>query len=147
MTADEKAKITHMRLEGVGFVKISTDLGISVNTIKSYCRRKALLGGGIGTSSVETKKHDSTCCKQCGKRLAQKTKCKPKKFCSENCRRAWWKANNSGNSSRKAFYRLICACCGKEFESYGNSHRKYCDHSCYIVSRFGGEDTHDTRTV
>lgn len=31
-----------------------------------------------------------------------------------------------------------CPACGKEFPVYGNSHRKFCSHACYIAYRFRG---------
>lgn len=34
------------------------------------------------------------------------------------------------------YYRFTCAHCGKPFTAYGNSKRKYCSHSCYILDRF-----------
>lgn len=40
--------------------------------------------------------------------------------------------------NRKANYSCTCAFCGKQFTSYGNKHRKYCSHACYINDRFGG---------
>jgi len=146
MTADEKAKITHMRLEGVGFVKISTDLGISVNTIKSYCRRKALPGGGIGYIPAETEKQNTTRCKQCGKPLTQNPKRKVKRFCSDTCRLKWWNTHREAVNMKTAS-QITCADCGKEFSCYSRENRKYCCHSCYITNRFGGEDACDNRTV
>jgi len=39
---------------------------------------------------------------------------------------------------RKAIYEYTCPTCGSAFTAYGNSHRKYCCHECYIADRFGG---------
>jgi hypothetical protein len=49
---------------------------------------------------------------------------------------AWWKEHPE-RLNRKAVYGLVCAGCGKPFESYGNRYRKYCSHDCYIKDRFG----------
>ena len=38
MNLEEKEKIKMLREEGLGYKKISNELGISVNTIKSFCR-------------------------------------------------------------------------------------------------------------
>ena len=40
---------------------------------------------------------------------------------------------------RKAIYEYTCPTCGSAFTAYGNSHRKYCCHECYIADRFGGK--------
>ena len=39
----------------------------------------------------------------------------------------------------KAVYTYECACCGKPFTAYGNSHRKYCSHECYVTHNHLGE--------
>jgi endogenous inhibitor of DNA gyrase (YacG/DUF329 family) len=138
MTPEEKVKVLQMRQEGLKPNQIAADLGLSMNTVKSFYRRHAL-------NSVNHEKPidrtTGTSCKQCAKPLKQNLKSKPKKFCSDRCRREWWKANAAGSSNRKAFYQLTCSCCGKAFTSYGNNKRKYCSHRCYISDRFNGDDT------
>ena len=39
MTEFEKYKVLKFREKGMGYTKISNELNISVNTIKSFCRR------------------------------------------------------------------------------------------------------------
>ena len=82
----------------------------------------------------ERAEHNGICiC--CGKEIAQQGNGRPRKFCSEKCRRQWWKTHpEEGN--QKAMYTQVCARCGKEFTAYGNNHRKYCSHDCYIKARF-----------
>ena len=77
-------------------------------------------------------------CKQCGKLIKIIPKRKPRKFCSDTCRTAWWNSH-PGCVDRKAVYEYICAHCGKPFTAYGNKERKYCSHGCYISDRFGEE--------
>jgi hypothetical protein len=67
-----------------------------------------------------------------------------KKFCSDECRVKWWNAHQN-QVSRKAVYEFTCAYCGKSFTVYGNNHRKYCSHDCYIKDRFG--DTRGNTTL
>lgn len=52
-------------------------LGISINTVKSYCRRNNV---------------NKSVCKNCGKVVEQTLGRKEKKFCGDACRMAWWKA-------------------------------------------------------
>ena len=49
----------------------------------------------------------------------------------------WWNSHLD-LVKRKAIYHFTCPTCGREFTAYGNAHRKYCSHSCYIEDRFGG---------
>lgn len=130
MTDYEKKRVHFLRHEGFGYGAIAEKIGISENTVKSYCRRNGLTGVASKTL-VHT-------CRQCGKTLVQEEgqPTRTRKFCSEACRRAWWKVHPE-LINRKAFYTAICAQCGKEFQSYGNNKRKYCCHQCYITARFG----------
>ncbi|WP_411680071.1 helix-turn-helix domain-containing protein [Clostridium thailandense] len=136
MTNIQKEKIQKLRQEGQSYSKIASALNISENTIKSYCRRNNL--GATESTKTKTEKEIYSSCKHCGKPLTYGTKGQPKKFCSEECRRLWWKANDS-KLDKKAYYHLSCAECGKEFESYGNKNRKFCSHACYINRRFKKE--------
>jgi len=131
MTIKQKEKISILRHQGISYSKIAIELSVSENTISSYCKRNNL--GSIPKTKNQV--CDENCCKECKKPLLRGTKGQPKKFCSEQCRRNWWKANVA-SLTKKAYYVFNCASCGKEFESYGNKSRKYCSHSCYIKSRF-----------
>jgi len=145
MTNDQKEKIKQMRQEGKSYLQIILSLGINENTVKAHCRRNNL-GSNICVKP-KTEKNRYTSCKHCGKSLTHGTKGQPKKFCSDECRRLWWKANDS-EYVRKAYYTISCAGCGKKFESYGNKNRKFCDHACYIEYRFKKEgDLNDTAAI
>jgi hypothetical protein len=145
MTNDQKEKIKKMRQDGKSYSQITLILGISENTVKAYCRRNNL--GVTVSAKPKAEKELYTCCKHCGKSLSQGTKGQPKKFCSEGCRRLWWKTNDSEHD-KKAYYTLICSACGNKFESYGNKCRKFCGHACYIKYRFKKEgDSNDTTAI
>ena len=131
MTEIQKAKIRYFRTEGMGYGAIAEKLEISENTVKSFCRRNGLTG--------VASKEPITICRQCNQVLEQEEGRKHRKFCSEKCRRAWWKAHPE-LVTRKAYYTMVCAHCGKVFRAYGNKGRKYCGHPCYIAARFGEGD-------
>jgi len=133
MTNEQKEKIYEMRKEGMSYSKIVLTLRISENTVKSYCRRNNL--GAVIKNEFETPRQKNTVCMHCGKALKLGMSRKLQKFCSEECRRTWWKGNDE-LLKRKAYYTLVCAECCKEFKSYGNKKRKYCSHACYINARF-----------
>ncbi len=42
MTDKQKTQIVKLRAAGYGYGKIAQELGISVNTVKSFCRRKCV---------------------------------------------------------------------------------------------------------
>ena len=135
MTESDKKQISIMRTDGKSMQQIGECLGLSVNTVKSYCRRSQMADK---TPYIGSHRSDPSSCKHCGKNIRQIKKTKPKTFCSERCRREWWKVNGVFGNSRKAFYQLTCSACGRAYVSYGNKNRKFCSHQCYVKSRFGG---------
>ncbi len=123
MTDSQKYSIVALRREGMSYNGIAKKLEISVNTVKSFCRRRSL-------------KSEEHVCKQCGVPVAQNPGRREKKFCSDACRMKWWSAHpeESRNASR-----IVCPVCGKIFVTHSHSKRKYCSHKCYIKDRFGGD--------
>ena len=126
MTDEQKKQIIALRRNGAGYGNIASQLGISINTVKSFCRRHSL--AAPPTDSL---------CEQCGRPIAQNPGRKRKQFCCDACRNKWWNSHLD-LVKRKAVYIFTCPTCGKEFTVYGNSHRKFCSHACYIAYRFGG---------
>jgi len=130
MTLIQKKITTDMRSNGASYAEIANTLELSKNTVKSYCQRNKL----VQTTIV--KKDNCTYCKQCGQEMEIITGRKLKKFCSDKCRTAWWMAHPD-KLNRKATYNFICKYCGDNFTAYGNQTRKFCNHACYVASRFG----------
>ena len=89
-----------------------------------------------------TNKHTSktptgiTECDNCGVAIQQNAGRKPQRFCCSECRNQWWN-EHPDQVNRKAYYEITCRHCGKIITVYGNKHRKYCSHECYIADRFG----------
>lgn len=122
MTKQEIETLNLMRSHDKSAADIAITLGLSVNTVRSYIRRHP------------PKDAVQVGCRQCGKPVLQAKGRKAKYFCSDRCRNAWWNAHPE-KVQRKAYYRLTCQFCGKEFVSYGNKNRKYCSRLCYADAR------------
>ena len=119
------------RSDGQSMGQISKNTGIPVSTVKSYFRRHR--------PEEKTKKAaPAEFCQQCGQGIKNQGRGKPKRFCSDKCRRAWWKANRELSGSQ-ATLKLKCIYCGKTFGSYESRNRKYCSHDCFISDRFRKE--------
>ena len=125
MTTYEMEQIKTMRLQGLGYMKIGQTLGISNNTVRSFCRRNGLDGDAP---------KDVIFCKHCGKPIKIIPKRKPRKFCSDACRLAWWHTHRDHSRNAK---RRVCPTCQKEFTT--DRRQTYCSHTCYIRMRFGRE--------
>ena len=131
MNSLQKERIAVLRQQGESYSKIADALGVSVNTIQSYCRRNKL---SVGLST--TKETDARFCKQCGEVLIQQKGTKTRRFCSDICCAAWWKAHPE-QLGKKAVYGFTCVHCNTDFTAYGDMWRKYCSHACYVADRFG----------
>jgi endogenous inhibitor of DNA gyrase (YacG/DUF329 family) len=129
MTNTQKQRIAYLRGKGDSYAAIADALGISENTVKSYCRRSNI---GIGEKAEQAATMDA--CANCGRPLEHTPGAKRKRFCSDKCRMVWWKAHPEA-VNRKAVYRFACPACGAEFESYGNARRKYCSRACFGAAR------------
>lgn len=134
MTDTQKKQIEEYRNDGCGYTQISNMMGISINSIKTYCKRHGLGGTLANIAPVDNSRRH---CDNCGKVVKQLPGRKLKRFCSDKCRMTWWN-HHQENVNRKANYEFTCAYCGKAFTAYGNANRKYCSHECYIEDRFGG---------
>ena len=132
MTNGEKMLITQQRRQGLGYTEIAQKLGMSVNTVKSYCQRNGIKPAGKTTPEKDT-------CRQCGSVLEHTPGRKKKQFCSDACRMRWW--HDHRYMSRTAMS-AKCAACGREFVT--DRAQKYCSHACYIAARFGGAHGHET---
>ena len=147
MTGIQKQNIQDMRQKGMIYSQIAEVLNLSVNTVKSFCRRNNLTACDASKDTgIEENKENNELCKQCGKRLERTPKSKPKTFCGDSCRYTWWNANRE-QSNQKAVHHISCGGCGRVFKSYGNRARKYCGHPCYIKSRFEGGAAYDARAI
>lgn len=113
-----------------GYGSIANQLGLSINTVKSFCRRHSL--AAPPTDSI---------CEQCGRPIAQNPGRKRKLFGCDACRNKWWNSHFD-LVKRKTVYTFTCPTCGKELTVYGNSRQKFCSHAYYIAYRFLGRVRH-----
>lgn len=130
MKLQEKEAVHRLREGGQSYTRIAEHLGISVNTVKSYCRRNNL--GGIILPTSEPM--NEIFCRQCGGSLKQIPGKKHKQYCSDRCRMAWWNAHPEA-VNHKNLRRFTCQTCGRVFESFGKRERKFCSRVCYGKSK------------
>jgi endogenous inhibitor of DNA gyrase (YacG/DUF329 family) len=124
MNITQKTKVTELRGKGETYAAIAIDVGVSENTVKSYCRR----------NSIEPVCEKYEVCPECGVSLIRFPHKRQKRFCSEKCRLAWW-AKHPEALNKKALYNFVCQTCGTPFTAYGNSKRKYCSRACASIAR------------
>lgn len=125
MTDNERQLMIELKKQGKGYKAISKELGISIGTVASFFKRKG-----------EKEAAGICSCKCCGKKFKQTKGHRQRIFCSDDCRRSWWR-NNQDKRNLKAYYECTCKKCGKRFVSYGNRNRKFCSFACYNEFRKG----------
>ena len=66
MTDEQKQQIIRLRKKGCGYTAVANKVGISKDTVKSFCRRNGLAGemAAVQEDSVPG-------CRECGKPLQQ----------------------------------------------------------------------------
>lgn len=135
MTDNQKKLVIKLRSDGLSYNEISRNVQISLNTVKSFCKRNGIIPATDKENISENSTSDF--CRYCGKPIKSVPHHREKIFCSRECGLKWWHEHPE-KLNRKSLYSFICPSCGKEFSAYGNKGRKYCSHQCYIKARFGG---------
>ena len=82
MTDNQKQQIKQYRDKGLSYSEISRILGISINSVKTYSKRRNL----GGAKAFDVKVSSQLSCEQCGKPVKQNPVRKMKRFCSDSCR-------------------------------------------------------------
>ena len=142
VTQQQREQIASLRASGTSFGKIATTLGISVNTVKSYCKRNPIPAAPASTPAPVQPERVAYC-PQCNAILEQSPGHRQKRFCSAKCRTAWWKAHPE-QMERKKLFQVECRHCGTVFLQYGSRPRKFCSRGCYLAHRHAqGGDNHD----
>lgn len=129
MTTEEMNTITALQQQGLGYKKIASMTGLPVNSVKAHCRRHPV--------EVSASLEEQAFCRGCGKPILVIPQAKPRQFCSDACRMRYWNAHRD-EIRHKAIYTFRCPCCGREFQSLGNPHRKYCSRECVANARRKG---------
>lgn len=125
MNNQQKQAITQLRKQGLGYKKIAQELGLNLNSVKSYCRNNQLT----------TKAISPEVCRHCQGVLSQKEKQKKRVFCSDGCRTSWWNRHRHKVKSTKRV-EIICLNCQHSFSAYPHEKRQFCSHECYVTYRF-----------
>ena len=124
MTKEQKTLILYYREQHMTYRQIGEKLGLSPDTVKTFCRRNT-------PREDRTEASASSQCRNCGAPVHPLPGRRERLFCSPACRTAYWRKHNLlGKDPR------YCAGCGALLTG-GSASRKYCGHACYISHRFG----------
>lgn len=113
ITNAQRMMAPSLRASGMGYGTIARKVGVSANTVKSFCRRNAQQSETEQPFAIDTPEHNCLCC---GVPVEQNVGRKERKFCSDKCRNKWWNAHLD-LVDRRAIREIICANCGKTVDS------------------------------
>ena len=121
MNAEMARQITELRHKGLGYKSIAIVVGTSCENVRYYCKTHGLDGYAEQVKMHYSEQRNTPDnCKYCGKHLVRKPHSGKKLFCSDECRRRWWKEHpDAGNKSAGAYYNQVCAYCGASFHHMG----------------------------
>ena len=94
MTEQQAKQIREMREQGIGYRSIALTVGLSRDIVRNFCKSRGLSGYGSAlTKNIQEQVMLGKACLYCGKEMKQLDTGRPKKFCSDKCRREWWKGH------------------------------------------------------
>ena len=142
MTDQQALQIRTLRQQGLGYHAIAGMIGLSRDSVRGYCKNHGLDGIQLNVK-MNTKERikNGEACAYCAGPIKKKDTGRPRRFCSEICRRSYWRVHRKEEGIKHAdhIYTMECAYCHETFESYANKSRKYCCHGHYILDRYGKE--------
>lgn len=121
MTSAQIEQVIRLQEAGKGYRTIASELGLSINSVKSWCRRHPV---------EETPVNG---CKQCSAPLIQFPGKRKRFYCSDRCRYLWWAAHPECGGHRVE-YKHVCRYCGAEFTNNRKA-AEYCGRSCFAKAR------------
>lgn len=83
-------------------------------------------------------------CPMCGTPITQKPNGRPRKFCTDACRRKFWKRHPKADKW-DSFAQLVCPVCGRMFfvQKENTRTRKYCSRACANRGRLMNGGKHE----
>ena len=107
MTEQQAKQIREMREQGIGYRSIALTVGLSRDIVRNFCKSRGLSGYGSAlTKNIQEQVMLGKACLYCGKEMKQLDTGRPKKFCSDKCRRD----TRNESTEKKVPCTLRCVC-------------------------------------
>lgn len=145
----DRERVRELRMDGVECSEISEQTGLSADQVEAYCTQLGLPVSGscrlVGPTPEEDwmKSGQSVgrspfLCPQCGAVIIQSRRGRKRKFCSDDCKNAWWNRRWK-DQKEKHGRKAVCKNCGSEFIAFNEygTERRYCCRECYFEHRYG----------
>lgn len=145
----DRERVRMLRLGGAVTEQIAAETGLTEDKVRAYLKELALPEVGCCFAGKDAEAlerwYRNGCagepivrlCPQCGAVMERSSSGRPKKFCSKQCRDAYWNEKAKEIRTGKP---TVCKTCGKEFYPRAGKKTKYCCRSCYLAARYGKGD-------
>lgn len=111
MTEQQAKQIREMREQGIGYRSIALTVGLSRDIVRNFCKSRGLSGYGSAlTKNIQEQVMLGKACLYCGKEMKQPDTGRPKKFCSDKCRRDGGKDTRNESTEKRVPCTLRCVC-------------------------------------
>ena len=131
--AREQARL--LRGKGMSLRKVAAITGLTKDVVRNISRKIV----AADDDTLDSRISSGNACAYCGGDMKQHGGSgRPRRFCSERCRRQYWRLHRPEQKKKedKLFLRT-CAYCGKTFQIYGKNDRKYCCREHYRLHFYG----------
>ena len=127
-----------LRKNGLSLQQIADATGLTKGRVHTLSKRIKDYESDV---SLADRIESGGACRFCGTPIVQTEGVgRPRRFCSDHCRRQYWRLHRSEQKRNPAIvYTRTCKYCGEPFEVYGKNDRKYCCRDHYL-KHFYGED-------
>ncbi len=132
--AREQARL--LREKGMSLRKTAATTGLTKDVVRNISRKITV---AAEDDSLEAMMQAGNACSYCGGAMEQHGGSgRPRRFCSDYCRRQYWRLHRpeQRRKENKLFLRT-CAYCGKTIQIYGKNDRKYCCREHYRLHFYG----------
>ena len=125
-----------LRKNGMSLGKAAIETGLTKYAVRNIDRGR----DDIATdNTIQDRMQNGQACLFCGGKIDQPEGAgRPRRFCSEYCRRQYWRLHRAEQKKRpEKVVTKICVYCKKPFDVYGKNERKYCCRDHYMNEKSG----------
>lgn len=127
-----------LRRNGMSLGKTAMETGLTKAMVRTIDR---VIDAVDTDNTIQDRMQNGRACLFCGGRIDQPEGAgRPRRFCSDHCRRQYWRLHRAEQKKRpEKVVTRICAYCKKPFDVYGKNERKYCCREHYNRHFYGDQ--------
>lgn len=135
-----------LRSHGMGYGKIAAVTCLTKGIVRNLCLN---VPGVTPNDNLDLQMDNGEACSFCGAPIDQHGgPGRPRRFCSDHCRRQYWRLHRTEQKRNpELLFTRQCKYCGRPFEVYGKTDRKYCSRDHYLKHYFGDREERERQKL